>query len=452
MKVLYIVPDGDDLGGIYTSTENLLVGFREAGHQATFALLKPTHSAPREHNRPFRQGSYKGIGTGYMLHPQYGWEGSYWSLGDKDSRETLIKLGNHHDLVVWAAMFGLRNKCTEGTTDWLRLFSAIKKPHVCMIRDDHLQDRYPWVAELEKHGVVGWACVQRSSFDSCAGLHRPRAIIYSGHGTTPSRMMDDGDERVVPHQKILPLKSRTCAVFMMHTFKSWKRADRLVAAVPYLKKAVAVLGGVGIEYYYMASETKCKPRYYCAKKSDPDASKAMLDKPIWANALRAKMMHMGNMTARQRDAMLAQARFFVDLSWREHSTGQINRTTVEAIKRGCVPICNSRFITGRDDGKGELFVAGKHFIAAPSQVSTPKQLAAFLDNVVANTTEAQYKKMQEAGMKLIKRFDRKLAAQQLVDLAMGKKTGDDYDRNKKPNAALIKMGHEEFHKVFGVVK
>lgn len=440
-KVLYIVPDGDDLGGIYTSTENLLCGFREVKVEPTFILLRATKDQQRTVRTEPRLGSYVGEGTGYHLHPQYGWQGHYYSLGSAVDLDTLVRKANTggYSVVIWGAMFGLRNKITEGSTHWLRLFKDIKVPHVCMIRDDHLADRYPWVAALEPW-IAGWACVQRSSFDSCAGLTRPRAIIYSGHDTTV----------IAP-----PLSKRTPQLFMAHTFKSWKRADRLVAAVPHMKRgASVVLGGQGIEYFYMASKTKCKPRYYCTKTNDPDATRRMLGKPIWSNAIGTGMQHLGNLTAPKRDKVMQGCMFFVDLSWREHSTGQINRTIVEAIKNGCVPICNNRFITGRDDGKGELFKAGVHYIAAPSINSTPKQLAEFFDDVLANTSEADYLRMQRAGAKLIQRFSRKTAALNL--LCLGKNAPgvfDDYDDNKKGrNRELIENGKTMFHQIFGGVR
>lgn len=443
-KVLYVVPDGDDLGGIYTSTENLLQGFREAGHKATFAMLRPTRSPPRDMmGYAPRPGSYVGQGTGYHLHSQYGWQGPYYSLGDQDSLRSLVELGNEHDCVVWGAMFGLRNKVTEGNTDWVRLFRDIKKPHVGMIRDDHLQDRYPWVSVLERW-IVGWACVQRSSFDSCAGLVRPRAIIYSGHDVRPTK------------DKVPVLKDRTNQLLMVHTFKSWKRGDRLVAAVPHLRHSRVVLGGQGIEYFYMASKTKCKARYYCTPQSDPNAKKGMLKMPIWRNAmLYGNMKHLGNLTAEQRTLAMRHCRFFVDLSWRQGSTGQINRTIVEAIQQGCVPIVIPRFLTGDDAGAGELFQSGVHFLPAPKPDGcSPLALAQHLDYCVTSMPDKDYTKMQQAGLKLIQRFDRRVAAQQLVDLALHPErrgTYDDYGK-PKPDPKLINKGRSLFLDVFGALR
>lgn len=437
-KVLYIVPDGDDLGGIYTSSENLLCGFREIGYEPTFVLLRATNTSQRRTDYQPRFGSYRGEGTGYALHPQYGWQGRYYSLGEAQDINNLVLLANAggYSVVVWAAMFGLRNKQTEGQAGWTRLFKDIKVPHVCMIRDDHLPDRYPWVAALEPW-IAGWACVQQSSFDSCAGLTKPRAIIYSGHDTTITAP---------------PFAARSKQVFMMHTYKSWKRADRLVAAVPHMQNgASVVLGGQGIEYFYMSSKTKCKPRYYCTKDSDPDAKRIMYGRPIWQNAIKAGMQHLGNITAQQRDKVMQGCMFFVDLSWREHSTGQINRTTVEAIKNGCVPICNNRFLTGRDDGQGELFKAGTHYLPAPPPSVTPKQLAQFLDSTLSGVTPHAYARMQREGARLIRRFDRRIAAQNLINLGVRKPLidCDGYDDNRKGrSAALIAAGTEMFNRVF----
>lgn len=431
MKVLYIVPIGDDLGGILTSTENLLAGFREAGHEVTFARLKPTSAYPRPTPVPQQDGAYYiGEGSGLPLHPKAGWKGRHYSIGNDQSIAELVALGNTHDIIVWAAMFGLRNEHTEGNTRWLRLFSDIKKPHVCMIRDDHLPDRYPWVAELEQW-VVGWACVQRSSFDSCAGLRKPRAIIYSGH-----------DVRM---GSVLPMELRTNELFMMHTFKSWKRADRLVAAVPHLNVGKVVLAGSGIEYHYMTSETKCKPRYYCTKENDPHATPLMLGRTIWDNAAHYGMLYLGHRTATQRDELLKQCLYFVDLSMRPHSTGQINRTVVEAIKQGCVPICVPEFISGGKED-GELFKAHTHYLPVSADCY-PNELATVLDAYVQHVTPGKYAEMQEAGQALIQKFDRKVAARQLVELALGARTGDDYAEGEADTDLLI-AGAEMFNQLF----
>lgn len=435
MKVLYIVPDGDDLGGIYTSTENLLCGFREAGHSATLALIRPSQhhrSVPIGAPLP---GSFVGPGSGWPLHPIRGWKAPYYSWGDPSSLAALIKLGNEHDLVVWGAMFGLRNRCNEGNDRWVRVFSEIKRPHVAMIRDDHLQDRYSWVTELERW-IVGWACVQQSSLDSCAGLRRPRALISSGHDLSNMKA-------------VAPLSNRKRSVFSLQTFKSWKRVDRLVSAAPYLKthRIQVTLAGDGIERCYMSSHDKCKPRYYCTRANDPDAPRGALGQPIWQLALKQGMAYRGSVTPDQRDQLLRESRFFVDLSYREHSTGQINRTVVEAIKQGCVPLAIPKFISGTQDGRGRVFVVDKHYLQLDHE-GTPLLLAQAIADYCDDVTEARYRRLQSAGRELIQQFSRKVSAQRLVALATGK-AARSWCLEPRPNKALLAAGKAEFRKVFG---
>jgi hypothetical protein len=53
-----------------------------------------------------------------------------------------------------------------------------------------------------------------------------------------------------------------CAV---QVFKAWKRVDTLIRAIPHLKtKEPKRVGGAGIEYRYMTSQEKCKPKYFDA--------------------------------------------------------------------------------------------------------------------------------------------------------------------------------------------
>lgn len=387
MRILYVVPEGADMGGIITSTEQILQGFREVGHQADFALLRAVRTATREYAPPKRyvREFTKGKGSGQPVHPVLGWRGRYYALGQP---EEFVRTANTYDVIVWGALYGLRNKITEGGDgSWLSVFSKVKKPHIAMVRDDHLPDRYPWAAILEKY-IAGWACVQQASYDSCVGLVRPRLITTSGHDVRNTNTGKSVRERTV---------------FSVQTFKSWKRVDKLVAAVPHLRTLRVVLAGDGIERRYMTSTDKCKPRYYCTKKTDPDALQRYVGKRIWDNAIQSGMTYLGPVSEEERDIQMQRAVLFVDMSNR-NGTGQINRTLVEAMRNGCVPVVSPLFV-------GKHFAAGKDYLPIDPTL-TPKEIARTLEQYATQNHRA----MVNRNFRGLKNFDRKKAAADILSL------------------------------------
>jgi len=416
MNILYTIPEGIDMGGIVTSTEQLIQGFRDLGHTASFALLRPTKT--QANVRKNTSGYLRGEGTGMLMHPVKGWIGPYYSFGYAPDRQKYIKHANSYDLVIWGNVYGLRNKVTEGTRDWLEVLSKVRVPQIAMIRDDHLTKRYPWAAQLEKY-IVGWACVQQTSFDNCAGLTRPRAIIFSGHGPSP---------RIT-----LGTKQRKRQILSIQTFKKWKRAHCLVAAVPYFKKATkVVLAGDGIELRYMRSKNKCKAEYMVG------------DQRIWDLAVQHRLHYKGTISEQARDNLLQESLFLVDLSTRQN-TGQINRVVVEAIRQGCVPIAVNEFIAGNPSGNGELFKAHEHYLPIDSRLS-PQQLAKQIDQYL-NISTKDYQCLQKNGRNLIKMFSRKIAAEQIIELSNGKKTGWKYGTGEN-HKNLISKGKKLFTYLF----
>lgn len=446
MKILYVIPNGEDLGGIINSSEHLMQGFREAGHEATFCLLTAPQSEVKTYRAAGDTSDYprakwqdsktwvRSPHTGQWVHPVHGWKGPWISM--VAGIDKFLRLASQHDVIVWGALFGLRNKHTEGNSRWIRFFSDTAKPTVVMVRDDHLQTRYPWIVALAPW-ITAWVGVQRVSYDICAGIGR-RAIVYSGHDVSPV----DIDET----------QRRPARLFSCQTFKRWKRADRLIAAAPHLTKlGVQIdLAGDGIELRYMRSKEKVRLAYVCSLKNDPDAWPALIGKPIWDNAVASQgFYYEGAVSESKRNEALLEASFFVDLSERPHSTGQINRSVVEAIRHGVIPMATPQFISGNPEGQGELFVANEHYVPVRTDY-TPAQLAHFIKSVTG-MPEKERQRMRDAGQQLIRRFDRHIAAEQLVRLASGESIGWDYSEDPV-DERLMARGRAMFREMFGEIK
>jgi glycosyltransferase involved in cell wall biosynthesis len=434
MKILYVVPDGDTLGGIITSSEQFMQGFRECGHEATFCLLNRTKNngdnGGSDHSRWQDPGPWIwSPHTNMWVHPVHGWRGKYLSMVGRGI-DDFITLAKQHDVVVWSCLFGLRNNLTEGTTDWTRMFTSTERPCVVMIQDDHLVERYPWIIPMAPY-ITGWVGVQRVSYDVCAGLGR-RAIIYSGQDVSPVEFSGNREK----------------TLFSCQTWKRWKRVDRLVAAAPYLRRhgIRTALSGVGIEAHYMWSKEKCRDVYYVTRENDPDAADEHVGQKIWDVAMASGMEYLGSITEDQRDQCLLKSQFLLDLSTRPESTGQINRTVVEAIRHGAIPVCVPKFISGNDEGVGELFTHNENYLGVRSDWH-PKQLADYLD-LLFRLPESEFVRIRENGLRLIGKFDRKIAARQLVELALGQRTGWDYAVDPI-DGKLVARGEAMFRKIFG---
>jgi hypothetical protein len=426
-SVLYVIPEGMDMGGIITSSEQLLCGFKEAGIAATFVLLRPLKTAIRRWTGELPEGYVAGAGSGVGMHPVKGWlpQGCVLSLGVAEDIAKFVRMAAAADVVVWGCAYGLRNAITEGNDKWLPLFTGHKTPHVMMIRDDHLQTRYPWAMQLEQCCRMAWAGVQKGSLSSLSAVCGPQALVYSGHPvpvTIPQGWAGRG------------------GMLSIQTFKKWKNAHRYVAAVPHIPAGVAMwLAGDGIERRYMTSKDKCRESYYCTPTSDTKAAKRMIGKPIWENALAANMNYLGPIDENARDTLMRKCRLVVDLSYRQNE-GQINRVVVEAMRNGAIPVCTNRFITGNDAGTGSVFVPGVHYL--PIQHDLPPFLLAQQLAAYHNTTPAVYKRMHAAWGQLLPLFGRAAAAEQLYQLG---RAAAKVRKPAQPNAAAARA----FNEVFG---
>lgn len=445
LKILYVVPveasiPGSDLGGVIPSSEQFMQGFRELGHEATFVRLRDTSQTGR-YDVPSRSiygpdQWIEGPGTGLRMHTVLGWQGHYYTTGNGRSLQEFIDLANAHDVVVWGALFGFKNKYTAGQTNWFRVFTDVRTPTVVMIRDDHLWERQAWTSMVEPY-INGWAPVHSCGFDLSAGLTKPRGIVFSTHdiGGIPT--------------KTISYRQRMNEVLMVQNFKSWKRSERLVMAVPHMESNVT-LAGNGIELRYMMAEEKCKPRYFATKRNDPDIVEFpdMEGKRIWENAEACpNFRYLGAVTEAQRDGLMQRAKFLTDLSER-HNTGMFNRVFIEAARQGQVTLALDMFMSGVD-GDNPLWQPGVHYLPV-EPYSKPKKLGQQIDGYM-KIGQKKYDSIIEAVHERLPMFDRKVGSQQLIDLALGKRPKNcwAYDRGGSGDVTLLAKGKAEFESLFG---
>jgi glycosyltransferase involved in cell wall biosynthesis len=405
MKILVAVHTFNNFGGIINHTEQLLAGFKDLGHKVEFAYIKPTKGPTK---RAFdtvtdRPNFEVGAGSGYLVHQGDGWLAPHYSLLNQSSINDFVEVANSCDLVIWQSIFGFKQKATEKYTAWTDMIEKVKAKQIVIIHDGNLKKLYPWISRFSKH-FAGVACVHPSAFASAEFLPIPRALILNPQA--PSTVFSMGK-----------FKNRKKQILAPQTFKRWKRVDDLVAAVPYIEGKVLVAGD-GMERAYMASEDKCKPEYYCTPELDPDALDDRLGKRIWENALKCGMEYLGFITEKRRDEILKESMFLLDPSWSKTYGEHFNRSIIDAMRVGCVPIARNLGVSDNEDGIGSLLKPRENYLMIPYDVKPIK--FGTLVNSYFQITGDRYEEMVYNNFKLIRRFNRADIAQKFIDLANGK--------------------------------
>lgn len=428
MKILVPVHQFNNFGGIINHTEQLIAGLKDGGHEVTFAFLKPTAQKPKVVEIPNEcpEGYELGAGTQVPVHQGKGWITGYYSFLNEQSVKEFVQMANQHDIVIWESIFGFKNKNSEANTVWLPMVNEVNAKQVMIVHDGNLRKLYPWVYKF-KDKMAGVACVHTSAYESASTIDLPRAMILN-----PQKISDVNPE--------INFENRKRQILSPQTFKRWKRVDDLVASVPYLNDCKVLVAGDGIERNYMTSVDKCKPEYHCTKERDPDASEDRLGRKIWDNAVEKSMDYLGFITEKQRDDILTESLFLIDPSWSNTYGEHFNRTVVDAMKTGTIPLAVNRGISGSDDGVGSLFKPNENYLMLKYDY-TPKQYGEMI-NKYLDIPKSVYEKIANNNFQLIKKFDRKKIGQDYVDLAMGKVCGEKHEIPKFADPKFVADGNK----------
>ena len=431
MKILVPVHQFNNFGGIINHTEQLIAGLKDLGHEVTFAFLKPTAQKPKAVEIPtlsqcVHDGYEIGAGTKLPVHQGKGWITPYYSFLNPDSVRSFVDVANNHDIVIWESIFGFKNKNSEKNTVWLPMVEEVTAKQVMIVHDGNLRKLYPWVYKF-KDKMVGVACVHVSAYDSAKAMDLPRSMILN-----PQQIGDKMPD--------INFARRERRILSPQTFKRWKHVDDLVAAVPYLKDCKVKVAGDGIERNYMTSPDKCKAEYHCTKDRDPDATDERLGRKIWDNALDAGMDYLGFVTEAQRDNILSKSLFLIDPSWSRTYGEHFNRTIVDAMKTGTVPIAVNLGIAPDEDGVGSLFKPNENYLMLKYDY-TPKQYGEMI-NKFLDIPQKVYEEIATRNFELIKKFDRRKIAQDYIDLAKQKVCGEKHDVPSFADPKFVKDGND----------
>jgi glycosyltransferase involved in cell wall biosynthesis len=150
--------------------------------------------------------------------------------------------------------------------------------------------------------------------------------------------------------------------------------------------------------------------------------------------------------------LLRTCKYFIDPSWSRKYTAagdHFNRTPIEAIIAGCVPIARNLGIADNLEGIGMLFKPGINYHMIPWN-ATPKQFGEAVDAIVA-LPEKRRLNMLEAGRELLPHFDAHAVAQAYIDFAKGRVpiAALDYCKRGAEDAGMRAAGQQVMREHFG---
>lgn len=392
MRICIALHQVMDLGGIINHTEQLAGGLKDLGHTVHLQELVYSNDV-RDQNK---SGDFTYGPTGIPYNQGKGWNFKRsqripykTSAGLQAARQIL----SGYDLVIWSVPVPSKNKNNIGNSNWPALYDLHEDTkQIAFIHDGNSRQGVPHLTHIQDK-LVGVACVHHCALNSSNHLTVPRALILN------------------PQFQVLQTypgwEQKKTGFINMQTFKAWKHVHELVEAIAYMPKIthdeLRDIAGLGIEYRYMNSETKCKDQYFHAD-----------GRRFWDAALKNGMCHHDYWNDNEVHAMCQNARVLVDPSWSKKYSkfgGHYNRVIVDAMMRGAVPV--ARFMGVGDD----LFKPNEHYIEIP-QDADPNEYAHIIWEA-SHMSERLAKVFQSNATEIISMFNRKYVADNLIHLAFG---------------------------------
>jgi len=377
-----------DLGGIINHTEQLIGGLQDLGHTVHLREVFWGRTAYTQ-----KKSADMVFGPSGIPHHQ----GKGWNF-HRDQRipykgpalNGAIQRLQEYDLIIWTVPVPPKNKLNMGNYDWPALYDTGVR-QVAFIHDGNAKSNSGHILAIQDN-LSALCCVHPCALNGADFTSLPRALTLNPQ-FNPVRPVPDWNEK-------LP------GFISMQTFKAWKHAHELVGAIKFMpgRRTMEMrdIAGKGIEYQYLTSEDKCKDAYF-----HEDGSR------FWDAALANGMIHHDYWDADQVDSRLQQARVLVDPSWSNRYSkigGHFNRVVVEAMMRGCVPVA-------RQMGMGEELFNQSHYISIPQTASLEFYATVVLE--AGNMPKAEAQLYRDAAYELLPKFERRLIARQVIDMAHG---------------------------------
>ena len=383
-----------DYGGLVNDTEIMTYQFKKMGHSVSNIMLTPKSYGLKIGGGvvlPRSSGYELGIGTGLYIHHKSGWLGmDRFGFTDVDKLKEWKSYVKQFDLIIHQTPVPTMRKEYCGTDAWVKLYNN-NTPQIVISPDANFRDAYPHLYQVIKR-IRGVVCTHEASFRACEKLPVPRILLPGPH------IIDKAD---VNKRVVAKRRAGFCSV---QNFKPIKRMETLIRSIPHMKKStLKIVAGGGIEYHYMTSKTKVKEKYL------DDTGR-----PIWDAALDAGMDFRGYVSNNERDKIMTSVTSHVDCSWSKKYTAlgpHFNRTFIEAMKNGCVPVCTD---LGMDDS--DIFKADKNYVRILAN-DTPRNIANAIESAIRDPR--LMKNIRSTNAASVSMFNSKYVCEQLIKLGRG---------------------------------
>lgn len=407
MKILIAQYEMLDLGGIVNDLESLYQGLVELGIEVHVRQMcwKESVRDKRTSQTDLIQGK-----MGLLFNQKQGW---IWPeshrvpyMGVENLRQWRM-FAETFDAVVWHIPVPSASNENVGNSDWLRLYD-ISVPQFAYIHDGNLRDSYPHIYAV-KDKLKGLAATQGAALGCAKLVDLPHALVLTGQM--------DIQKRIDMRQ---PWSKRSHGFYSNFTAKGWKHLEDLVRAIPHMSPVLfKIYAGNGIALRYMKATDKCPPKFWCDKEYDPDFNESWNGKRIWENALLHGLIWKDYVHPDERDLYMSHLRVHIDPSWSiKYSKlgSHFNRTTVESMISGCVPIARNLGVGIDETGICDPWIPGETYAMIPYDC-TPKQFAKKVEETIC-MDESSYMKMLENWDKIIWRWDYRRVAANLLRLIL----------------------------------
>lgn len=451
LKIRFATFEIAKYGGIINQIEDRIKAYKDLGHDVDFIMLKYDKKLNEKGyakkvaemesgvfqdkiEKHSQNGGYeKSPITGFWKNNYYGWvlppKTNSIPVFNDQALEWWNDLVKDVDIIFWDFM-PTKTSEAEGFNFWYKFFDLPKKiKQVFIVHDAYFDMRASWISALREK-ILFLDCCHIAGYNCCENIGIPRNLIFNWR-EFPEKMPN------------ISMKDRPIDFYSGHIFKSMKRMDDLLRAIPHLNgpKKIdpyqVIIAGSGIEYSYMTSPNKTKEVYKARRKEDPNLAQSVEDSGIslWDRALKYGMDYAGMLGKKEVYEFMKMSKFAIDPSWATHYAQycrtHINGFTIEAIINGCYPIYRDYKGLSDKEVSDPLFDAINAIIipwdATPKEFSDKMREATFMsEKTFYNHTRENF----EIAKGL---FDSKINAKETLDLIYSPEkmkellTGEDSD-------------------------
>lgn len=358
MKILFADFEIAKYGGIISYMNATIKAALELGYEIDIVQFSPGSITKKSYDKKVLEFETNSHQSKLMKHSQLGgyeksdlgyWENHYYGfflppsnrigVYEDDALERWKKIVDDVDIILWNFMptkSSAWNKKDKEFDFWWKFFDlpTDKVKQVFLSHDAYFNVRASNITAL-KDKIFFIGCAHLASYHCCEEISIPRTLLLN------PRYFPDGMK-----MPIIKMENRKTDFFAAHIFKSMKRMEDLIRAIPHLnsnnENISVVVAGSGIEQAYMTAAEKCKEPYKISCKRDPDIDKGLEGFKIWDLAELFGMEYVGQISGNEVQSRLRNTKFAVDPSWASHYAQycrtHINGFIIEAVLNGAYPI------------------------------------------------------------------------------------------------------------------